>query len=154
MKVYHDGSINNAGEVKNKNTQRTGNANFSEFLQKATELSSAQDTSAPEGASQIPSLNPLSPLFSLQKDSISALRETGISQLDNLLTSLEMYVNALKNDSIPKDRLKPLLDELIQKKDELQLTVSKLPKNDELRTLVDGALYSVTQEAINFQSYN
>ncbi|MBF0273626.1 MAG: hypothetical protein HQK84_00170 [Nitrospinae bacterium] len=155
MKVDNNGTVQGTGGInKNQNANKPGNINFSDFLDRAAEVGQTQLTPQTGGVSQIPNLSPLSPLFKLQTDSSSSIRESGMNQLDNLLTSLEMYVNALKNNQVDKERLKPLLDELIMKKDELSATVSKLPENDELRTLVNGALYSVTQEAINFQSYN
>ena len=156
MKIDQSGYINAPGGVqKQGNAQKPVGTGFADILNKVGNPQASQANAQTASANQINSMSPLSPLFKVgTQPDYSSIRQQGMDQLDNLLSSLEMYVNALKNDAVGKDRLKPLLGELVNQKDQLLDTVSKLPKDDNLRTLVDGALYAVTQEAINFQSYD
>ncbi len=162
MKIDKTNPLQGAEQVQKQNNaqnaQKAGGVNFAEMLQKAALTPELQQISSiPSTGVPVTPATTLSPLFSLgvtdPQKNMADIRNQGVGMLENLLSSLEMYVNALKNDAIGKERLQPMLQQMMENKNGLLEMLAPLPADDPLKVLAQSTAMTLTQESINAQSY-
>ncbi|VAX20843.1 hypothetical protein MNBD_NITROSPINAE02-1449 [hydrothermal vent metagenome] len=89
---------------------------------------------------------PLAPFIQpLPISSSTASQRDAIGSIDNILTDLDMFRNALANDDIPLERLEPLARELAARKDDLASLLGSAP-DEELKGIVSSALELVINQ--------
>ncbi|MBI5815339.1 MAG: hypothetical protein HZB29_06970 [Nitrospinae bacterium] len=142
-----------------KNLTKTGSAKPSEpvsgqsFMDVLSGLTSKEtgQTSAP---SSMGAPIPLSgvPFIAPVSSDLSAIDASSLmNSLDSVLSDLSMFKNALGNNQIPLERLKPLMDELLARKDELVGFIGKID-DKELKSIVSDALNLVMDQANQYQA--
>ncbi len=114
---------------------------FADMLGSVTgnaQSTSAASTSSAGPISSVPFLVP--PAAESAFDSSAA-----VSDLESLLGDLGMLKNSLKNSDIPVEQLQPLIDKLIEHKDDLASYLGNT-SDDELKSVISDAMSLVIDQ--------
>ncbi|MGK7344687.1 MAG: hypothetical protein ACNS63_02625 [Candidatus Nitrospinota bacterium M3_3B_026] len=141
MKIDGLDPLKNRPGGKPEKTEPVRGEPFEKVLKKVS--GEAGKTSAPRGPA---GPAPVTPLF-LSGESGARLRETA-GRLEDLLTDLSMFANALGDMNLPVERLNPMVDELEERKEEIALMIGELP-DGELKDIASEAL-SILIEQVSF----
>lgn len=139
--------IDGLDPLKNRPGQGPGKAepargsSFEEALKEAS--GKTEKTAAPRRAA---GPAPVAPLF-ISEDRGADLK-SAVGRLEDLLTDLSMFANALGDMNLPVEKLNPMVDELEERKEELALMIGKLPEGD-LKNIASEAL-SILIEQVSF----
>jgi len=143
MKIDVTSKVGGSGELPQKKTEKTGSTQFDSVLKEAMAEKGVK-ADAPLATPRIPSVT-ATPKAS---NSINLL---AVGQLESLLDDLTIYKNSLENQDVPVGRIKPMVDSLKERKNDL-VSLLKVVDDPELKMLVSQAAALVVDENSRFHS--
>ncbi len=118
MKIDGINPTGKPGQEPKKTDKVSGDA-FDSFLKSA--MNTGQSAQAKPAAGPAPVMHPQLVMGQTQ----NPFQAEAVRQLDSTLSDLELYQNTLANADVPSQRLAPMADMLMQKKDSLVALMAK-----------------------------
>lgn len=145
MKINGLPPVGPTGEPGKKSEAQVTGPSFGNVLQDALGAANTAKTAPTPAPLQMLPLSPIAPV------STSQFAQQAAGMVESVLGDLEMYQNALANQSVPTSRLKPMAQNLMDSKNQL---VSMLPKvNDSsLKNIISQTASLIISESSRLNS--
>lgn len=144
MKIEGTGKVGGSGEIPGKKRGKVSDASFESHLKDAFTGKKGKPAS-------VPSFMPVSNVQHTGEVG-KAITSKAEKLLESMLGDLELYRNSLANTDIPKSRLQPMNDSLMEKKGNL-VKLLKMVDDPELKELIAEAASLVVNENSRYYSY-
>ena len=143
MKIDGTGLIGGSGEVPGKKNEKVSGASFGSVLDNAIGKDSST-VSNTAGAMPVSTVRPVTNVG-------GPFKAMAVEKIDVMLDDMEIYKNSLSNSEVPAGHLRPMADELKQKKEEL-VSLLKVVDDPQLRDIMIATAALVTDEDSRYHS--